>query len=92
MEILGPDFVSANGDMIYAGTACPGDGPIEGFTDWKNVPGGFPSIADPAVECTTPDVVREIYDEHWRYSRTDSYLHSASRNRPRCTPSRTTTR
>ena len=71
METLTPDFVIGNGDMIYADTACPISGPAEGFTAWTNIPGDFPSIADPAVDWTNPTQVSEVYNRHWRYNRAD---------------------
>lgn len=82
MEVLGPNFLIANGDMIYADTACPVDGPAEGFTDWTNIPSDFPSIADPAVDWTDPERVREIYDEHWRYNRADPHFQRFLRSTP----------
>lgn len=82
MEVLQPDFVIGNGDMIYADTACPVDGPVEGFTDWTNVPGDFPSIANPEVDWTDLARVREIYDEHWRYNRADPHFQRFLRSTP----------
>ena len=73
MEVLTPDFVIGNGDLIYADTACPGEGPAQGFGSWTNIPGDFPSIGDPGVDWTDLDLVREIVDEHWRYNRADPH-------------------
>lgn len=82
MEVLEPDFLIGNGDMIYADTACPLEGPVEGFTDWTNIPGDFPSIADPAVDWTDAALVQEIYDEHWRYNRADPFFQRFLRSTP----------
>lgn len=70
MAQLSPDFFVANGDMIYADGACPQDGP----GDWENIPGSFPSIANPAVDWTNPAAVAEVYRAHWRYNREDPFL------------------
>ncbi len=83
MEVLGPDFLIGNGDMIYADTACPLAGPVTPVVpDWTNIPGDFPSIADPAVDWTDAERVREIYDEHWRYNREDPYHQRFLRSAP----------
>ena len=70
MAGLEPDFFIANGDMIYADGACPEDGPGE----WRNVPGNFPSIDDPAVDWSDGDAVREVLNAHWRYNRIDPHV------------------
>ena len=68
MADFGPDLFVANGDMIYADSACPADGPIEG---WVNVPGDFPSISSPDVDWENMAEVAEVYLGHWRYNRAD---------------------
>ncbi len=73
MEALAPSFFIANGDLIYADGACPAEGPTRGGADWTNIAGDFPSIADPAVDWTDQELVREVYDEHWRYNREDPH-------------------
>jgi glycerophosphoryl diester phosphodiesterase len=70
---LSPDFFIANGDMIYADGACPAEGP-DGPGGWENIPGSFPSIADPSVDWTDTDLVNEIYRDHWRYNRNDPHV------------------
>ena len=72
MQALAPDFFIANGDMIYADGACPADGP-DGPGGWQNIPGDFPSIADPSVDWTNPAQVRDVYLKHWRYNRADPH-------------------
>ena len=71
MEALDPDFFVANGDLIYADGACPLDGPATGFASWENVPGDFPSIANPALDWTDTAAVKTVYDRHWAYNRED---------------------
>jgi alkaline phosphatase D len=73
MERLNPDFYIANGDSIYADADCPVQG---GEPGWVNIPGDFPSIADPLVDWTQVDTVREIYLRHWRYNRADPFTQS----------------
>ncbi len=68
MRELGPDFLIANGDMIYADGNCPEARPDGG----RNVPGDFPRVDDPAVDWTDAAAVREIYLAHWRYNRADA--------------------
>lgn len=63
------DFFLANGDLIYADGVCPEEGP----DGWRNVPGGFPSVADPRVDWTDRETVAEIYFAHWRYNRADRH-------------------
>lgn len=63
---LDPDFFVANGDMIYADSICPAEGP----DGWPNVPGAFPSVAE--VDWTSAEV-REVFDAHWRYNRADPH-------------------
>ncbi|HZU07987.1 MAG TPA: alkaline phosphatase D family protein [Chloroflexota bacterium] len=70
MEALAPDFFIALGDMIYADAECPAEGP----DGWRNVPGDFPSVADPAVDWTNLTQLREVYYKHWRYNRADPHL------------------
>lgn len=73
IQALKPDFFIANGDMIYADGACPAEGP-DGPGGWENIPGDFPSIADPAVDWTDRERVREVYLDHWRYNRADPHF------------------
>lgn len=70
MEKLEPHFLIANGDMIYADSACPAERAEGG----RNVPGDFPRIDDPSVEWTNAAAVREIYLAHWRYNRADAHF------------------
>ena len=79
MAALAPDFFIANGDMIYADGDCPADGP-DGPGGWQNIPGDFPSIADPSVDWTNTDQVREVYRRHWRYNRADPYQQTLLRS------------
>ena len=73
MQGLAPTFFVANGDMIYADGDCPAEGP-DGPGGWENIPGDFPSIADPAVDWTDVPVIEEVYNDHWRYNRADPDL------------------
>jgi alkaline phosphatase D len=68
MTNFGPNLFVANGDMIYADSACQVDGPIDG---WINVLGDFSSISSPDVDWDNTAQVAEIYRAHWRYNRTD---------------------
>ena len=79
MAALAPDFFIANGDMIYADGDCPAEGP-DGPGGWENIPGDFPSIADPSVDWTDVAQVREVFLRHWRYNRADPYLQSFLRS------------
>ncbi len=63
-----PDFFIANGDMIYADSACPADGPGDG---WRNLPGEFPGIGSPTVDWNDRAWVEEVYAGHWLYNRAD---------------------
>ncbi len=63
-----PDFFIANGDMIYADSVCPANGPEEG---WDNVPGDFAGIRDPDVDWEVPEQVEAVYVSHWLYNRKD---------------------
>ena len=78
---LSPDFFIANGDMIYADGACPAEGP-DGPGGWENIPGSFPSIADSSVNWTDPDLVNDIYRDHWRYNRNDPHVQEFHQNIP----------
>jgi alkaline phosphatase D len=76
---LKPDFFISNGDFIYADGECPEKGPADpaepgGF--WHNIPGDFPSIADPKVEWTNAAQVRDVYLRHYRYNRADPFMQS----------------
>ena len=73
MRDLSPDFFIANGDMIYAADRCPVEGPSN---SWKNIPGNYSGIADPGVNWTNTEQVRDIYIKHWQYNRADPYLQS----------------
>jgi len=77
MEALNPTFVIVNGDAIYADGDCPFIGPEPG---WVNIPGTFPSIADPAVDWNNVAAVRDVYLQHWRYNRADPYTQSLLRS------------
>ena len=77
MKELSPDFFIANGDMIYAADKCPVRGPSD---DWKNIPGNFLGIADPDVNWTNIEQVRDTYLKHWQYNRADPYLQSFLQN------------
>ena len=72
MEALEPDFLVANGDMIYADSECAAERAEGG----RNVSGDFPKIDDPAVDWTDAAAVREIYLAHWRYNRADPHFQS----------------
>jgi alkaline phosphatase D len=77
MKEMSPDFFIANGDMIYAADKCPVQGPSD---DWKNIPGNFSGIADPEVNWTNTEQVRDTYLKHWQYNRADPYLQSFLQN------------
>jgi alkaline phosphatase D len=77
MQALAPDFVIVNGDAIYGDGDCPATGPEPG---WVNIAGDFPSIADPAVDWTNVDAVRDVYLRHWRYNRADPFTQSLLRS------------
>ena len=77
MKELSPDFFIANGDMIYAADECPVQGPSD---NWKNIPGNFSGIADPNVNWTNIEQVRNTYLKHWQYNRADPYLQSFLQN------------
>ena len=79
MKKLSPDFFIANGDMIYAADKCPIEGPSD---DWKNIPGNFSGIADPEVNWTDIDQVRDTYLKHWQYNRADPYFQDFLQNTP----------
>ncbi len=67
MAAFRPDFFVANGDMIYADSVCPANGP----EDWDNVPGDFAGIRDPDVDWEVPEQVEAVYVSHWLYNRAD---------------------
>ena len=73
MKELSPDFFIANGDMIYAADKCPIEGPSD---NWKNIAGNFSGIADPDINCTNTEQVRDTYLKHWQYNRADPKLSS----------------
>ena len=77
MKEMSPDFFIANGDMIYAADKCPAQGPSD---DWQNIPGSFSGIADPEVNWTDTEQVRDTYLKHWQYNRADPYLQSFLQN------------
>lgn len=66
-----PDFLVANGDMIYADNPCPPLGPERDGAPWPNVPGNFPGIGD--VDWSEPGAARAVIDAHWRYNREDPH-------------------
>ena len=68
MTALRADFFVANGDMIYADSVCPRNGPEE---EWNNIPGDFAGIGDPAVDWENRDQVEDVYASHWLYNRAD---------------------
>jgi alkaline phosphatase D len=70
MERLEPDFLVANGDMIYADSACPAERAEGGH----NIAGDFPRIDDPSIDWTNATLVREVYLAHWRYNRADPHF------------------
>ena len=70
MAALGPDFFIANGDMIYADSVCPAEGPGDG---WDNVPGDFLGIGSPEVDWNDLDQVEDVYASHWLYNRADPF-------------------
>ncbi len=70
MTQLEPHFLIANGDMIYADSACLAERAEGGH----NIPGDFPRIDDPSVDWTDAAAVREVYLAHWRYNRADSHF------------------
>ncbi len=75
---LAPDFLVANGDMIYADAACPAQSP-EGA---PNVPGDFPAIHEAQVDWTNAAQLAEIYRAHWRYNRADPAFQALLRRTP----------
>ena len=77
MKELSPDFFIANGDMIYAADKCPVQGPSD---EWKNIPGNFSGVADPEINWTNTEQVRDTYLKHWQYNRADPYLQSLLQN------------
>jgi alkaline phosphatase D len=78
---LSPGFFIANGDMIYADGDCPAAGP-DGPGGWENIPGRFPSIADPSVDWTNTNLVNAIYRHHWRYNRNGPHVQEFHQNIP----------
>ena len=72
MEELEPDFLVANGDMIYADSECAAERAEGG----RNIPSDFPKIDDPSVDWTDASAVREICLAHWRYNRADPHFQS----------------
>ena len=81
MEALAPDLFIANGDLIYADGDCPAEGP-DGPGGWENIPGDFPSIADPSVDWTDRGAVREVFLRHYRYNHADPFYQSFLRRTP----------
>jgi len=70
IETLEPHFLVANGDMIYADSACDAERSEGG----RNVPGDFPAITDPEVDWLDAAAVREVFLAHWRYNRADPHF------------------
>ena len=79
MTALDPDFFVANGDMIYADSVCPAEGPQRG---WINIPGDFTGIGDPSVDWTEATGVQDVYAAHWRYNRADPAFQQFLRTTP----------
>ena len=79
MAALDPHFFIANGDMIYADSACREEGPEE---DWVNLPGAFSGVGDPAVDWTDLTATREVFLAHWRYNRSDPHILAFNRRVP----------
>ena len=67
---LSPDFLIANGDMIYADSECPDQSP-EGR---PNVPGDFSRVDSPLVNWTEKAKLQELLWSHWRYHRADPHF------------------
>jgi alkaline phosphatase D len=78
MRELQPDFFIAMGDMIYADNTCPAANPL----GEPNIPGGFPSVANRAVDWTSYEQAREVYFQHWRYNRADERFQAFLRATP----------
>ncbi len=78
MTAVRPDFFIVNGDMIYADSRCPADGP-EG---WQNVAGDFLGIGDPAVDWNDRDQIEDVYAAHWLYNRADPAFQTFLRTTP----------
>lgn len=75
---LAPDAFIANGDMIYSDDECPPEGP----SGWRNVPGRFFSVANPAIDWANGERVRQVYLAHWRYNRADRQFRRLLRTTP----------
>lgn len=89
MLALGSDFFIANGDMIYADSACPQHSgnffrrtPTAPLEEWINVPGDFPAVTHASVDWTDLDQLRDIYWKHWRYNRADGAFQAFLRQVP----------
>ena len=82
MQSLNPHFFIANGDMIYADGICPAEGPVDikNNMTWKNIPGDFKSITDPSVNWKNQSEVEEVFIDHWKYNRNDSYFQNFLKN------------
>jgi len=78
MARLAPDAFIAKGDMIYADDECPSAGP----PGWQNVPGRFSSVANPALDWRSSDLIRRVYLAHWRYNRADTQFRRLLRATP----------
>jgi alkaline phosphatase D len=61
------DFAVLNGDLIYADGVCP---PLDPDGQ-PNLPGQYPSVADPALDWRDEARLREVFFAHWRYNRAD---------------------
>ena len=73
-----PDVVVANGDLIYADSACPEVAP----DGQPNVPASFRPIQDPSLPWTDgPAVLAELH-AHWRYNRADPHLQALMATTP----------
>jgi phosphodiesterase/alkaline phosphatase D-like protein len=76
---LSPDFFIFNGDQSYADGDCSTKGPIN-VTGWHNIPGNFSGVSAKDVNWTDSNQVRDIFNKHWEYVRSDKSLQSLSSN------------
>ena len=76
---LSPDFFIFNGDQIYADGDCSAKGPVN-VTGWHNIPGNFSGVSAKNVNWTDRNQVRDIYNKHWEYNRSDKPLQSLLSN------------
>ncbi len=78
---LRPDFFVMNGDQIYADSLCLEAGPEENElgAPWRNVPGPARDVRDEDVSWTSPELLREIFWQHWRYNRAELHYQAMLR-------------